>query len=156
MLYEALSASSITLDEADTILRDGGNDNASHLRITAYFSKGKTPDENTAFLRREYLAGRWGRKAMQGGKGYQFGTQQTSVWFNEMGITIGRGKSAIYSNDSAQITWEQAAARVKELYDGGQYVSHDMLDEAIENEKSELAEKLWTFYRDDMRNLPEE
>ena len=155
-LLENLSASSIKLDEVDTVLRTGGNDNASHLRITSYFSKGKSLEENTNFLKSEYLSGRYGHRAQSGGKGFQFGTQQTSVWFDDNGITIGRGKSAIYSNDRVIITWEQAAARVKELFDAGQYVSHDFLDEARDNEKLELADKLWDFYRDDMGYIPEE
>ena len=155
-LIETLSTPSIKLDEVDTILRDGGNDNASHLRITAYFSKKKTLEDNANFLWREYLMGRYRHRAEPGGKGYKFGIQQTSVWFDDTGIRIGRGKSAIYSTDYAQITWEQAAVRVKELFDAGQYVSHDFLDEAIDNEKIELADKLWNFYRDDMKHIPKE
>ena len=152
-LAETLSTSSITLDEVDSILRDGGNDKNSILRITAHFAKGLPHDEDAAFLRREYLIGRWSRDEEPGGKGYQFGTEQTSVWFNENGITIGRGKSALFATDSVLITWEQAAERVKQLYDSGQYVTHDVLDEALYNEVIDCACDVVDFYRDMFRGI---
>ncbi|MDR1703659.1 MAG: hypothetical protein LBS19_03100, partial [Clostridiales bacterium] len=167
-----MSASSITLDEAgrsaktaellthaswaDTILRDGGNDRNSVLRIAAFFSKDLSPEENAAFLRREYLSGRYGRNIEPGGKGYQFSGVKTSVWFDETGITIGRGSSALEARDSTHITWEQAAARVKELYNAGRYVSEDVYYEALNNEKRELADNLWNIYRDDLGGVPDD
>ncbi len=156
LLAETISTSSIALDEVDSILRDGGNDKNSTLRIASFFSKGLSPKENADFLRREYLSGRWSHRETHGGKGFQFGIEPTSVWFDDNGIKIGRGKSAQSASDFAHITWEQAAARIKSLYDAGQYVSHDVLDEAVDNAKRELAEDLWYFYRDDMNFIPEE
>ena len=151
-LYVALAGSSITVDTVDTVLRDGGNRGNSVLRIAAYFMKDKTAAENADFLRREYATG---RLSQPGGKGFQIGARQTAVWFDDTGILIGRGKSALHARDSAHITWEQAAVRVRELLDAGQYVSRDVMDEALDNEHRELAEGLLHLYRDDFRDFAE-
>jgi N12 class adenine-specific DNA methylase len=152
-LTEAISASSVKQDEVDSILRDGGNEKDSILRIAAHFAKNLTPEDNAEYLRREYLMGRWGRNPEPGGKGYQFGADQTSVWFDETGLTIGRGKSALYAKDQAHITWELAAERVKALFDAGMYVSHDVLDEALYNESRERADDIKEVYSNMSRGL---
>jgi N12 class adenine-specific DNA methylase len=152
-ILQSLSTSSITPDEVDSILRDGGNGRNSVLRIAAFMAKNKTPEENAAFLRREYLVGRWGRSEEPGGKGFQFGTQPTSLWFDESGITVGRGKSALSARDFVILTWEQAAERVKALYDAGRFVSHDVLEEALHNESKECAEDLIEVYQNMARGI---
>jgi len=145
-INDTLTASSITMDEIDSILRDGGNDKNSVLRIAAFFAKDRMPEDNADYLRREYLMGQWGHSYTPGGKGYQFGVRQTAVWFDETGIAIGRGKSARSATDYVLITWEQAAERVKQLYDAGMYVSHDILDEALYNESMERADDIQEVY----------
>jgi len=157
-LSEHLSASSITLDEVDAILRDGANDfwgkNHSTLRITAHFSKGLSHEDNTAFLRREYLRGPHDRREDDPeGKGFQFGTTQTAVWWDASGITIGRGKSAHSATDYVILTWEQCAERVKALYDAGQYVTHDILDEALYNEDKNRSDDVIEMYKDLSRGI---
>ncbi len=132
--------------ELDAILRDGGNGRKSLQHITAYFMKDKTTAENAEFLAREYK---------KGGKGFQFGEKQISVWFDETGLTLGRDKTALQSHGCVHITWEQAAVRIRELLNTGQYVPHDVFDEAIDNEHHELAERLLFFYRDDLRDFRE-
>ena len=153
-ISETLSTSSITLGEVDSILRDGGNDSKSILRIAAFFAKNLSSEENAEFLRNEYLGGRWGwRNNTPGGKGYQFGSKPTAVWFDDNGVAIGRGKSALFATDFAVITWEQVALRVKELYDTGMFVSHDVLDEALYNESLELADDFIELYKNISRGL---
>jgi hypothetical protein len=150
-LAQTLSTSSITADEVDSILRDGGNDWRNSLqRIVAHFAKDLPVQTNAAFLRDEYLRGRFKyHSAKGGGKGFQFGNDKTSAWWNEDGIKIGRGDSAIFARDFAIITWEQAAERIKQLYDAGHFVNHDVLEEALHNEYSEMADSLLCLYRDD-------
>lgn len=145
-LIDTLIGTFLSAAELDAILRDGGNDRKSLLHIAAYFIKGKTTAENAEFLAREYK---------KGGKGFQFGEKQISVWFDETGLTLGRGKTALQSTDSVHITWEQAAIRIRALLDAGQYVPHDVFDEAIDNEHQEIAERLLFFYRDDLRDFRE-
>ena len=149
-LSEELASSAISLESIDSILRAGGNSKDSILHIASYFSKGKTPEENAEFLQREYKSG---------GKGFQFGNQQISAWFNESGITLGVGKSAVQSRDSVHLSWEQVETRIRELFYAGLYVSRDTFKQAVENEHAELAERLLFFYRDslrDFREMPEE
>ena len=152
-IEENLSTSSITLGEVDSILRDGGNDKNSALRIAAYFSKNLPTEDNESFLRSEYLSGRWGHSERAGGKGYQFGNDLVSVWFDENGMAFGRGKSAIAATDKTHITWEQAALRVRELYDAGMFVTHDTLDEALYNESLERADDIVEVYQNISRGL---
>ena len=154
-LSETLSASSITLTELDSILRDGGNDKNSILRITAHFAKNLPQEDNEAYIRREYLRGQNRRNERPNGKGYQFGENKASVWFDENGIKIGRGTSTHSSHDFVIIGWEQAALRVKQLFDNGHYVNHDVLYEALENENLELANNLLFLYRDPFRGYRE-
>ena len=156
-LAQTLSTSSITADEVDSILRDGGNDwKNSVQRITAHYAKDLPLQDNADYLRDEYLRGRYKyQRITEGGKGFQFSNGKTSVWWNEDGIKVGRGESALFARDFALITWEQAAKRIGQLYDAGHYVNHDVLDEALQNEYHEVAESLLNIYRDDFRDIEE-
>jgi hypothetical protein len=53
------------------------------------------------------------------------------------------------------IPWERAANRVEALMAAGQFISRDRFDEALDNERLELAGRLWYFYRDDMKFMPD-
>ena len=147
---DALAGSSITADEVDAVLRDGGNDHNTLHRIAAYFMKDKPLADNADFLRREHVA-RY-RNVRESGKGFQFGTDKLAVWFGSEGITLGRGDTALRATDRVHLTWDQAAVRVRELLDAGEYMNGDLLDEAIGNEHRELADRLLFFYRDDLRD----
>jgi hypothetical protein len=168
-IEELLSTSSITMGEVDSILRDGGNfdnhkqydmpfNSRSALRIAARFAKEQTPEEQTAYLRHEYLRGRYGRSDDQSGKGFIFGSHRIAAWFDGDGIHLGGGDNSALSRggDKVNITWAQAAARTNELMIAGEYVSREAFDNALDNELSELAGKLWDFYRDEMGGIPDE
>jgi hypothetical protein len=88
-MTEILSASPISLDEVDSILRDGGNDDNSVLRIAAHFARNR--DDNDLFLQREYLRGRYGRRDETSGKGFDFGNRRVCAWFDENGISLAIG-----------------------------------------------------------------
>jgi len=162
-IAELLKGSSITPDEVDAILRDGGNyDNhklhdcpsngRSALRIAAYFTKGL--DDNARYLRREYLTGRYGRDATESGKGFKFAGRNICAWFDNDGISLAAGVTAKNNLHRVTIPWEAAAARIDELMRAGQYISRPAFDSALDNERRELAGKLWSFYRDDMEEIP--
>jgi N12 class adenine-specific DNA methylase len=159
-LEEILSTSAVTIAEVDAILRDGGNSDTSTFRIAAFFAKGKTAEENAAFLKREFVT-QYGRSTPSG-KGFGFigasGTNEHSVcaWYSERGISLAIGTTALNNVHKVTIPWEVAAERIGELYSTGQYVTPETLSDALDNEHSELAGRLWNFYRDDMRFLPEE
>ena len=140
-LKTAFSTSSIIPDEVDSILRDGGNDRKNSIqRIVAHFAKDLPLESNAHYLRDEYLRGRYKyQRVAEGGKGFQFGNKKFSVWWNEDGIKIGRGESALFAEDYAFITWEQAAGRIGQLYSSGHFVNHDVLEEALNNEYKHAA-----------------
>jgi N12 class adenine-specific DNA methylase len=154
---ELLSSSSITLDELNSILLDGGNDGNSVLRIAARFAKDISPEEQAAYLRREYL-GEYDHNETAAGKGFVFESRRVAAWFDEAGVHLGVGDNSAFSpgGNKVHITWEQTAARVRELVLGGRYVSPKTLDDALDSELRELAGRLWDFYRDDIQALPEE
>ena len=165
LISELLSASPISMDEVDSILRDGGNfdnhslsdmpwNSRSSLRIAAHFAKGL--DDNAEYLKREYLTGRYGRRFTESGKGFDFGNHRICAWFHDDGIDLAIGVTAKNNIHRITIPWETAAARIDELMRGGQYIPRDAFDNAFDNERLELADKLWSFYRDDMGGVPDE
>jgi N12 class adenine-specific DNA methylase/adenine-specific DNA methylase len=151
-------ASAVTLAEVDSVLRDGGNCDSSVHRIAARFSKAKTPEEMTAYLRREYLQGRYDHDEHSTGKGFRFDNKRHSVsaWFDTDGISLAIGTTAKNNMHRVTIPWATAAERVNQLMTAGNYVDRATFDAALDNERRELADRLWAFYRDDMHELPEE
>ncbi|GHU35786.1 hypothetical protein FACS1894105_05060 [Clostridia bacterium] len=155
-IYEILSTSAVSLAEVDSILRDGGNDKESYLRIAARFAKAHTPEEQAAFLRREYLQGKYSHGERESGKGYDFGNHRVSAWFDKDGISLAVGATAMKNIHRVTIPWEQASERINELMLAGEYADRATFDHALDNERLELAGKLRFFYRDDMHFIPEE
>ncbi|MDL2234148.1 hypothetical protein LJC63_11310, partial [Ruminococcaceae bacterium OttesenSCG-928-L11] len=102
------SAFSISQQIIDEVLTSGGNEQNSTLRIAAYFKKDHTTTENAAFLQDEY------RSSGNNGKGFVFGSNHVSIWFDEPGIRIATGDTALNAKHSTLVAWEQAAARIRE------------------------------------------
>ena len=122
------------LDEA---LRMGGNQSKSVLRIAAHFMLDAGDDAE--FLRNEYR---------YGAKGILHDNEKYAVWFDENGIRLAKGTEARYNPQAVTFTWEQASERIKELITSGRYAPQIILNQAIENERDELAEKLWYLHQD--------
>ena len=101
------------IDEALCI---GANDQNSRLIICAYFKKDK-PD-NARFLAEHYG---------ENGAGFYLDGRQYAIWYNAEGIRIAQGESAQRSS-ATLISWEQAAARIRELLDLGRYMPQSELD----------------------------
>lgn len=122
----------------DTALRLGGNEPDSLERICAYFSKGYSTEQNAAFLQKEYG---------QDGKGFFIGDAAYSIWFDEAGLRISRGRKARLKY-AAVIPWETVALRVLELLNEGRYVSNDVIERAGGMEKQVLATNLLHLVED--------
>jgi len=71
------SAFSISQQIVDEVLTSGGNEENSTLRIAAYFKKDHSVSDNATYLQREYGTG---------GKGFVFGGNHVSVWFDQSGL----------------------------------------------------------------------
>ena len=132
------SAFSFPQTDIDRILRTGSNESDSLLRICGMYRMRKSAGENAAFLQREY----------QGGKGLYLNDEKISIWFNETGLHIAKGPTALYANTKQLIPWEQVERRIGELLESGQYLARDALSSVDSYERTQLAETLWNLYHD--------
>lgn len=131
-------AFSLPQQDIDHILRTGSNEDNSVLRICAMYRMDKSAEENAALLRQEY----------RGGKGLYLDGEKMSVWFDEDGIHIAKGDTAMYADVKQLISWKQAEQRIGELLSQGQYISRDALASVDTYERTQLAERLWYVYHD--------
>jgi len=129
----------------DTVLADGGNKRDSTLQICAWFQKDKSLEENAAFLRKEFG---------NDGKGFFIGEERITAKYDAEGIRIAFGRSVERSDQVYLVTWEQAATRIRTLLDTGQYMPQEMIDQVVDWERKEVAEKLWNLYRDEFGTIP--
>ena len=70
-----------------------------------------------------------------------------ALWYNAEGIRIAEGESAQRSS-ATLLSWEQAAARIRELLDLGRYMPQSELDRVDHYEVHELADRLLLMFRD--------
>ena len=146
-LSDFLMSAPVSLKAVNELLRAGSNKKNSTLRICSFYKRQHTAEENIAFLKQEYQTG---------GKGIRVEGKELSAWFDESGITLATGNTALQSPDNLLITWEQVDRGIRELLDTGQYLPQIELDMADTNEITETASKLWNLYRDSDHNIPEE
>ena len=133
------STFSISQQIIDEVLTSGGNEEDTIPRIISYFKKDHPLADNAKFLTEEYG---------DGGKGFIFADQHVSVWFNESGLHIALGDTALESTDAVLITWGQAASRTRELLDMGRYAPQSELDKADGIEVKAIADHLWYLHQD--------
>jgi N12 class adenine-specific DNA methylase len=79
--------------------------------------------------------------------------RQYAIWFDEAGIKIAAGNQAELVEDAQVISWEEAANRTKELLYTGQYAPQILLNQAIPNERSEVAASLWYLHQDSSKEF---
>ena len=132
-------------EQIDDILRSGGGRDGSRARIYAKYQQGKTPEEMTAFLRKEYGTT---------GKGFTFGSEKAAVWFQEDGMRIGRGVSAL-ENTVLFMDWSGIEKNIREQVENGTYMDASEAYLVDEAERSRIAGQLFHFFRDGMGELPE-
>ena len=139
---QAQYADEITIpaEVVDEILRTGSNRNKSQLRLIYNFMTEQTPEENTAFVKKEYG---------EGGKGFEIGGTKYAVWFDELGMQIAVGDTV--RNDpknKAFLSWEDVSCRIHQLLQQGEYAPKSVLDAARGNALYEHAEALSYMERD--------
>ena len=122
----------------DTVLRAGENTSYLRERVVAEFEKQRTHDEIAAFLPVVY----------SGGVGVSVDGERYAAWMDADGLRIARGDAARYARDSQLIPWHDAAERISELLDAGQYAGSWQLERAAATERQLLAERLWYLCRD--------
>ena len=131
-------AFSVSQEDMDDILRTGGNTANHRLILAAEFSKGKPVEEMTQILRQVY----------HGGNGMVTEHGRISAWYAEDGIRFAPGGSARYTRIAQVMSWEDAARRIGELLESGQFMSVMELATAPAHEHTMIAQRLWYLYGD--------
>jgi len=127
----------LTQNDIDSILVNGGNHEGGRLPIIAEFSKGKTVEELGEYL----------KDTFRGGNGLFLNGTEVSSWYSDKGIHLAYGTSA--REDSTQIlSWSDAARRINELLENGEFATNVELLEAQDYERDRVSESLWYLYHD--------
>ncbi|HGA3158899.1 TPA: helicase-related protein [Streptococcus agalactiae] len=123
--------------EIDTVLINGGNHDGGRLSLIAEFSKEKTVEELGEYL----------KDTFRGGNGFYIDEREVSSWYSDKGIHLAYGTSA--REDNTQIlSWSDAASRINELLDRGEFATNVELSEAYNYERDRISESLWYLYHD--------
>lgn len=135
---QAPSAFSCPQEVIDAILRVGENTSYLRERVVAEFEKQRSLDEIAAFLPAVY----------HGGVGVIIDGERYAAWMSTDGIPIAHGDAARYERDVHLVTWDDAARRIDELLDAGQYAGEWELEHAAATERELLAQQMVYLYRD--------
>lgn len=133
---QALYAGEIAIpaDVVDEVLRRGGNQSRSRLRIIYNFMIDQTPEEYTEFIRKEYGTG---------GVGMEIGGAKYSVWHDELGMQIAAGHTVSgHVFEKVFLSWEDVSGRIHQLLRQGEYAPQSVLDAARSNALKEHATAL--------------
>ena len=136
----------ISDEVVDDILRTGSGQKNTLFHITARLIEGLDNEEMQNFLKEEYETG---------GKGFTIDGQKISIWYDNDGIRIRRGDSA-RRNFDRMVTWEEAAGRIRDMYEDRSYVDNLISNNAIEQEQEEMTNLLALHFRDTSRNREEQ
>ena len=129
---------SIPQADIDHILRMEGNADYARMKIATEFSKGKSVEEIAAFL----------QSSFHGGNGVVTENGRYSAWYAEDGIHIANGDAARHLASAKVVSWQEAAARISELLEQGEYAANVELAEAPGHERAELAQAVWYLRQD--------
>ena len=129
-------ASLVSQEVVDEFLRVGGNSDDLRLVIGTAIMKQLSTESVADYMCRSF----------HGGNGLKVDGRQYSAWYDEDGIHFSLGKSARYVTMAQTLSWEDAAKRVGELMESGQYMSMMELAAAPAHERAALSQSLWYMY----------
>ena len=139
------AAFQLSEEQISNILRTGSGRDDSRKRIFAKYQVGKSPEKMVAFLKSEY-----GKV----GKGFTFGEDPVSVWFDEDGMKAGYGMSA-HENTILTMSWEDIESRIRGMVTEGTYISREEAWLVDQSERKRIASDLFFFFRDGLDGMPE-
>lgn len=123
--------------DIDIVIINGGNHDGGRLPVIAKFSKGKNNEELGEYL----------KDTFRGGNGFYIDEREVSSWYSDKGIHLAYGTSA--REDNTQIlSWSDAASRINELLDKGEFATNVELSEAQDYERDRISESLWYLTHD--------
>ena len=131
-------AFSVPQEVVDEFLRVGSNSTDHRMTLAEAFSKDLPPEQLALRVRGLY----------HGGNGFMMDGRPYSAWYDDAGIRIAAGKRARSVRTSQQISWEDAARRIGELLESGQFMSMMELATTSAHERRMLAQRLWYLYGD--------
>ena len=134
----AVSAPSFISKALDTALRFGGNGEDTRMELAFDAMIGKTNEEIALRMKTLY----------HDGNGFELDGRRFSVWFDPSGIQMAAGDRARYANNARVISWTDAAKRVGELIEAGQFGTQLENVEAPGTIRRKVAERLIYMYRD--------
>ena len=134
----AVSAPSFISKALDTALRFGGNGEDTRMELAFDAMIGKTNEETALRMKTLY----------HDGNGFELDGRRFSVWFDPSGIQMAAGDRARYANNAQVISWTDAAKRVGELIEAGQFGTQLENVEAPGTIRRKTAERLIYMYRD--------
>ena len=123
--------------EKDVFLINGGNHDGGRLPIIAEFSKGKSNEELGEYLKNTF----------QGGNGYIIDGNEISAWYSDKGLHFSSGTSA-REDDTQVLSWSDAANRIAELLENGDFATNVEISEALDYERDRISESLWYLIHD--------
>lgn len=135
----------ITQDMFDCVLRCGSNEPRSLERIINQYQLNKGGERNAEFLRNEFGTN---ARGIDFGQSTGAADRRITAWYDENGITIGLGGTALNSPAQKTLIWEQAAERIEKLLGDGNFADQVTIDDAEAYTRRKLAEKLWYLSRD--------
>ena len=135
---QAPFAFSVPQEVVDEFLRSGSNTTDHRMKVTADFAKQLSPETIAQRLPRIY----------HGGFGMMYMGKPYSAWYDERGIRIASGKSARDVPNAQRIAWADAARRIGELLESGEFLGMMELAQTPVHERSMAAQGLWYIYHD--------
>ena len=135
-----VAASFLMEKAADVMLRLGGNSEEIRKELAFDYRIGKSADEIAAHMRALY----------HGGDGFEIDGWRFSAWYAEDGIRLAGGSRARYADTARVIPWTDAAARVGELIEAGQFGTELENVEAAGFVRRQVARQLIEIYRDSL------
>ena len=144
-VYADTDSPLITQEMFDCVLRCGSSEPHSLERIINQYHLNKGAESNTEFLRNEFGTN---ARGIDFGQSTGAADRRITAWYDENGIAIGLGDTALNSPAQKTITWEQAAERIEELLGEGKFADQVTIDNAEAYTRKKLAEKLWYLSRD--------
>lgn len=127
----------LTEQDIDTVLINGGNHDGGRLPVIAEFSKGKSIEELGEYL----------KDTFKGGNGFYIDEREVSSWYSDKGIHLAYGTSA-REDDTQVLNWNDAAKRINELLNSGEFATNVELLEALDYERDRISESLWYLSHD--------
>ena len=121
----------------DVFLINGGNRKGGRLPVIAEFSKRKSIEELSDYLKETFV----------GGNGFYIDEKEVCSWYSDKGIHIAYGISARGNNEQI-LSWNDAAIRINELLENGEFATNVELIEAFDYERDMISESLCYLIHD--------